>query len=71
MLYSVQQGMEKVQHGVFAFFLEERYGSMYARDYFTDYEVCGLQEFGARYDFSMGYAAISKHSGYTEIFKVA
>ncbi|XP_017782654.1 PREDICTED: glutamate [NMDA] receptor subunit 1-like [Nicrophorus vespilloides] len=68
--YSIQEGMERVREGLFAFYLESHYSYTYIKESYTDYETCGLQQVGESFETRLGFAGFNKRSPYAELFKV-
>ncbi|XP_064211385.1 uncharacterized protein LOC103313532 [Tribolium castaneum] len=68
--YPLEVGMKKVQQGNFAFHVSLQSAYEYILHYFTNYEICGLQELPGYIEENLGYIAVPKLSPYKDLFKV-
>jgi len=68
---NVQEGMKRVQKGLFAFHVELGLGYEVIADNFLEEEKCGLETINFLIEFAEPWVGVSKTSSFIEIFSVA
>jgi hypothetical protein len=68
---NVQEGMKRVQKGLFAFHVELGLGYEVIADTFLEEEKCGLETINFLIEFVEPWVGVSKTSSFIEILSVA